>query len=100
MHHSVDHILPNPYEGLNAEQRAVLLSRLSADISYEDKTYLKRIFPARGLFNRITQIFIHSIVEELKQNGITTYTPENADTARRIIARRCTVAATARDTDA
>ena len=100
MRHSIDHILPNPYAHLTSEQRDVLLSRLSADISYEDKELLRRIFPAKGLFNRLTQIFFHSIVTELKQNGITTYTPDNADAAARLIARRCTIAPAVGQTDA
>lgn len=100
MPHSVDHILPNPYRHLNAEQRDAQLSRLSADVSYEDKEYIRRIFPAKGLFNRTVQIFFHSIVTELKANGITTYTPENADFAARLIARRCTVASPAGHADA
>lgn len=85
---------------MNAEQREANLSRLSADISYEDKEFLRRLYPARGLFNRLTQIFFHSLIEELKQNGITTYTPENADAVARIIARRCTPPATVGSTDA
>jgi len=84
---------------MNAEQREILLSRLSADISYEDKELLHRVFPARGLFNRMVQVFFHSIVKELKQNGITTYSPENADFVARLIARRCTIAEPTGDTD-
>ena len=90
MPHSIDHILLNPYRHMNAEQRETNLSRLSADISYEDKEFVRRIFPAKGLFNRLTQIFFHSLVEELKAKNITTYTPENADEFARIINRRCT----------
>ena len=91
MKHSVEHLLPCPYRHLNKDLH---LSRLSADVSYADKEFLHRIFPARGLFNRMTQIFFNSLVNELKANGITTYSPENADELARIIARRCTPAAT------
>jgi hypothetical protein len=88
--HSIDHILPNPYRHIKNKERE--LSRLSADVSYEDKDFLHLIYPAKGLFNRLTQIFFHSIVEECKAHGITTYTPANADFVARLIARRCTVA--------
>lgn len=89
MIHSIEHLLPCPYAHLN---RDLHLSRLSADISYEDKEFLHLIFPARGLFNRLTQVFFHSLVSECKQNGITTYSPENADYLARLIARRCSFA--------
>ena len=97
MKHSVEHLLPNPYRHLDKDLH---LSRLSADVSYADKEFLHRIFPARGLFNRMCQIFFNSLVEECKQNGITTYTPEHADELARIIARRCTVAPALGQTDA
>lgn len=96
---SIDHILLNPYRHMNKEQRELQLSRLSADISLEDKEFLHRVYPAKGLFNRLTQIFFHSIVEECKLHGITTYTPENADFVRGLIARRCTPAQPPRQAD-
>lgn len=90
MEHSLEHLLPDPYRHLTKEQKELQLSRLSADISYEDKELLKLVFPLKGILNRLTQVFFHSLVEELKQNGITHYTPTNADLVCRIIARRCT----------
>lgn len=92
MEHSVNHLPASPYTHLN-HAKDVHLSRLSADISYEDKQFLHRVFPAKGVFNRITQLFFHSLVLELKQNGITTYTPANADEFGRIVVRRCTALA-------
>jgi hypothetical protein len=94
MPHTVHHLPPNPYENLN---RDFDLSRLSADISYEDKKFLHQVFPAKGLFNRMTQLFFHSITEECKQNGITTYTPENADAFVRLVTRRCATPEPARE---
>lgn len=78
--------IPNPYAHLDKDRD---LSRLSADISYEDKAFLRRIFPEKGLFNRLTQVFFHSLVIEAKQLNITYYTPENVEHLIELIRQRC-----------
>ncbi len=87
MPHTIHHLPPCPYEHLNKDLH---LSRLSADISYADKEFIKTVLPVNGLLNRITQLFFHSLIQEAKYHGITTHTPENADAFVRLIARRCT----------
>ena len=87
MPHTLHHLPPCPYKGMNKELH---LSRLSADISYEHKEFLKTILPVNGILNRITQLFFVSLIEEAKYHGIKYYTPENADALGRLIARRCT----------
>ena len=79
--------IPNPYAHLDKDRD---LSRLSADISYADKAYLHKLFPERGLFNRLTQVYFNSIVEEAKELNLKHYTPDNVNTLIELIRRRCT----------
>jgi hypothetical protein len=67
------------------------MSRLSADISYEDKNLIKLVCPKRGILNQITQLFFSSICNELKQNGITHYSPDNEQRFVELILRRTTI---------
>lgn len=66
------------------------MSRLSADISYEDKHLIKMVCPKKGILNQITQLFFESICRELKQNGITHYSPANERKFIELIRRRTT----------
>lgn len=64
------------------------MSRLSADIPYADKDLIKLVCPKRGILNQLTQLFFSSVCEEMKQSGLTYYSPENEQAFIAIIRRR------------
>lgn len=53
------------------------LSRLSSDVSYEDKALIKDVCPKKGVIMQITQIFIARLCNQLRSENITSYTPAN-----------------------
>lgn len=85
-HHSA---LPLPY-GRMDQLGACKLSRLSADIPAKDKNLIKGVCPKRGILNQITQNFFDSICQNLRNNGITYYSPEHEQYLVELVNRGCT----------
>ena len=81
-----DDRLPLPYLHLDSVRD---LSRLSADISVQDKNLIKHVCPKKGILNQITQNLFASIAKHLRQNGITYYSPEHEAYLVRLISRGC-----------
>lgn len=72
--HYYHQALPQPYEHLHQVRE---LSRLSADVSYVDIGLIKSICPKKGIINQLTQIFISTLANKLREENITCYTPKN-----------------------
>ena len=78
--------LPLPYQHLDQNRD---LSRLSADIPYEDKNLIKGICPKKGILNQLTQNLFASICHNLRKNGLTHYSPDNEQQFIALIVRGC-----------
>lgn len=79
--------LPLPYAHLDPVRD---LSRLSADISYADKALIKNICPKRGILNQIAQNVYSSICNNLRNHGITHYSPQHELQFIELVTRGCT----------
>lgn len=77
--------LPDPCAGLCPIKETM---QHSARVSLADITLIKNICPEKGLFTRMSQLFYHSIAEELRELNITHYTPENVELIITIIKDR------------
>ena len=82
-HHSG---LPLPYGKMDQSGD---LSRLSADIPAKDKDLIKSICPKKGILNQLTQNIFFSIVNNLRSNGITYYSPEHESYLCALVLRGC-----------
>lgn len=78
--------LPLPYDHLNRDRD---LSRLSADISYVDKELIRGICPKQGILNQLTQVIFSSICTNLRNNGITYYSPDHERYFIQLLLRGC-----------
>lgn len=62
--------------------------RLNVDIDIGDAMFLKSISPRYGSTQTIVSIYVKSIIDECRQLGITSYSPENYNRLVAIIKRR------------
>mgnify|MGYP001563699474 CR=1 FL=1 len=67
--------IPNPYikNGVTSSD----LVRIQADVSYEDRNFLRSICPEQGVYNFIVANFIIKLCHELRQRNITDYARES-----------------------
>ena len=79
--------LPIPYDHCDRDRE---LSRLSADIPYEDKNLIRGICPKQGILNQLTQNIFASICKNLRKHGITYYAPDHERYFIQLILRGCT----------
>jgi hypothetical protein len=79
----------NPYQGIDLEVSA----KATAVLDKADLLLLKGLNPQRGLIQNLINMFLHSLVEELREKEIFYYTPDNEREFIRIVRRR-TVAGT------
>lgn len=84
-HYYFDRI-PDPYAKLD---RVRDLSRLSVDVSYTDKHFLKTLCPEKGLFNRMIAAFFASVAQEARESNLRHYDPQQSTELIRIINHRC-----------
>lgn len=85
-HHAA---LPLPYGPMDANG-AALLSRMSADIPAVDKNLIKGVCPKKGILNQLVQNIFHSLVTNLRNNGITYYSPAHESYLVALVIRGCT----------
>lgn len=74
---------PNPYRNTPEENE----SRLNADIPTSDLLKLKAISPRHGTLQTIVSLYVKSLLLELDDAGVTTYSDESLVILRRIVLR-------------
>lgn len=77
----------NPYLGMEEDS----LAKATAQLAKADLALLKAIYPTRGLIQTSINLFLHSVVSELRERGIEHYSPENEQELIRIIQRRTSI---------
>jgi hypothetical protein len=77
----------NPYLGLKADDDDAC--KLATIVPVAHAALLRGVCPSRGAISYGLALIINSIVEELTAEGITYYTPDNADRLTAIFYERC-----------
>jgi len=64
--------------------------RVQCDVSTEDASLLRSIFPLGGFERKMMSTFYMFFLTQLKQNGITSYSPDNQRRAEELLIRYTT----------
>ena len=76
--------LINPYHGIEED----ISAKATAVLSKEDLVLIKGMFPYRGCVQTIINMYLKSIVDELRSNDMLYYTPDNERHFIELIRRR------------
>jgi len=74
----------SPYRNLPEVEK----SKVQALVKTTDKLFLQSIHPERGLLLYAVERLVHALVDDLKKENITHYTPENATRLVKLINNR------------
>ena len=75
----------NPYKDIPDHEKA----KATALLSQEDLALLRGLYPRKGFIQMVINMVLHDIVEELKNENVLYYKPENVKKLERIVVRRC-----------
>lgn len=80
-------IISDPYESVDPDQKA----RISADVSIADKNLIKCVHPDRGILQLAVNNLIFALSNDLRNLGLSFYTPEATTTLELLVRRRTSI---------
>lgn len=80
----LDNTLINPYQGIDEE----ISVKATAVLSREDLSLIKGMYPYRGCVQLIVNLYLKAIADELRENNMLYYTPDNERKFIELIRRR------------